>query len=148
MENFKKKLKKRILWSPFLFVIVVLISVFGIIFKARGSNEDIYDFITGFHFGFTIGILSVAVFYTIKYSIALRNEEKLRQLYIEEHDERTQYINSQIGGVGMAIIIVGLGIGTVIAGYVNEVMFFTFLGSLFFTLIVKVGLKLYYNNKY
>jgi|GEM_PF-6670044 len=48
----------------------------------------------------------------------------------------------------MAIIIVGLGIGTVIAGYVNEVMFFTFLGSLFFTLIVKIGLKLYYNNKY
>lgn len=148
MENFKKKLKKRILLSPLLFAIIVLISVFGIIYKARGSNEDIYDFITGFHFGFTIGILLVAVFYTIKYSIALRNEEKLRQLYIEEHDERTQYINSQIGGVGMTIIIVGLGIGTVIAGYVNEVMFFTFLGSLLFTLIVKNGLRLYYNNKY
>lgn len=148
MENYKEKLKKRVLWSPVLFVSIVLISIFGVVYKTQRSTEHIDGFITGFHLGFTAGILAVAIFYTIKYSIALRNEEKLRKLYIEEHDERTQYINSQIGGVGIAIIMIGLGVSTVIAGFVNEVMFFTSLGALFFTITVKLGLKLYYNNKY
>lgn len=148
MENFRVELKKRILVVPIASAVIILVTVLGIIYKAEGSNEGVSDFISGFHFGFTIGILGVSIVLAIKYAIALRDEEKLRKLYIKETDERTLYIQSQIGGAGINIIIAGLAIGTVIAGYMNEVAFFTLLGAVFFTGAVKITLKVFYNHKY
>lgn len=83
-----------------------------------------------------------------KISAALKDEEKLKKLYITENDERHQYISAKIGGIGINIVIGCLTLGAVISGYFHEVVFFTLIATMLFAVIVKLVLTLVYSKKY
>lgn len=59
------------------------------------------DFIAGMSLGMCVGIAMVAIFYIIQMTLALRNEEKLKKLYISETDERIALIRTKAGGTGI-----------------------------------------------
>jgi hypothetical protein len=82
-----------------------------------------------------------------KYIAALKSDEKLTALYIAENDERNRFIEAQIGGKGINVILGALALGTAISGFINSVVFITMLCALMFSTLVKVVLKLYYNKK-
>lgn len=134
LTRFKAKLKKRLMWAGIYNLFVVLI-----IFVNRyvGNQYSISDMASGFTTGFFIGIQFLVIIGMFKIQSALKDEAKLKMLYIKEHDERTLVINEKIGGLGINLIIAGLGLATVITIYIDQTVFLTILGVLQFTVLVK-----------
>ena len=78
----------------------------------------------------------------------MRDEKTLKRLYIEENDERSIMIMQKTGAIGMTICNVGLAFAAVIAGFFNQVAFFSLFGAAVFTALVKGFFKLYYHCKF
>ncbi len=143
LARFRSKLKKRLMWAGVYNLFVVLIILVN---RYLGNKFSFSDMASGFTTGFFIGIELLVVIGMLKIQSALKDDAKLRALYIKEHDERTIAIENKIGGLGINLIIAGLGLATVITIYIDQTIFFTILATLQFTVLVKGGLKLYYHK--
>lgn len=140
MENFQKKVHKRLIFAGiYCAIVLTLIAVSMII--------GLDDSATAFTLGFGIGIETVVIFFMGKYLGALKSEDKLKKLYIEENDERRKHINAQIGGTGINISILFFALAMLVFNYFNQTVFFTLLAVTLFNVIVKIVLELYYNKK-
>lgn len=147
MEQFRKSLKKRLIFLVSLNCIMVLLIVLtGIFVDKTGDNID--EFIRGFRTGIYIAVQLPILIFVIKYIQAFRNEQKIKKLYIEENDERTKFIRDKIGGLGFLFTVAIIAVATVIAGFLNYTVFFTLLAVTFFMVSVRASLKLYYRSKY
>lgn len=72
-----------------------------------------------------------------------KNWHRQLEQHIKENDECTIMIMQKTGAMGMAICNIGLGFSTVIAGFFNQIVFFSLLGATAFTALVKGFFKLY-----
>ena len=149
MEEFKKRLLHRqiFIWAG------MLLACFVFIISSRFEKvETVPEFMRGFIDGFQAGVaacfLGVLIIFAVKYFIAIRRPDKLKNLYIFETDERRMFIKQKTGNIGMNIIIYGLAVGTAVAGNLNNTVFFTLLGACLFVTSVRGIMKLYYNRKY
>lgn len=150
MENFKKVIKRRMhLAAIFNCLAVVFISFTGYRqnVMANGSG-NISDMIRGFQTGVFIGLQLFMVILITKYRKAIKSEDSLKKLYIEENDERKKLIQDKIGGTGLNFIIGSAATAVVISGFFSETIFITLLAVLMFIILVKGFLKLYYRNKF
>lgn len=117
MEKFKNSLKVRLVGSSIYCAAVVTLIVLGVF---RPGDAHVSDFIAGFCMGLCIGIAFVVIFYMLKCIAALRNEEKLKKLFIKENDERIRMIQSKAGSSGITIAVGGLLLGAMVAGYYDK----------------------------
>lgn len=140
MENFKRKLRNRIIVTAIYCVIVLALII-------AAAVADFNDVATSFNLGFGTGIGAVAVFFMIKYCGALKNEEKLKKLYIEEHDERQKHVDALVGRTGINIIVLSFVLAMLITHYFSRTIFYTLLAATLFTVAVKAILGVYYNKK-
>ncbi|MBT2764965.1 hypothetical protein [Paenibacillus sp. ISL-20] len=145
MDKYKIKVKTRKNALSMVATATLLIYV-GLVFY-RGGLPDLPSFIKGFHTGAFIGVEVAVVFFLVKYIKASKNEAELKKQYIEENDERSVMIIKSASTLSVAIIIIGLGIAAVIAGFFNSLIFYTLLVCLFFVLIVFFTLWMYYAKK-
>lgn len=149
MEKFRVVLKKRvstgIALNGLAIVTIALMALYAR--KISVPNDDIADAIHGFQVGVVLGLQLVAGVFMAKYSKALKDDNELKKLYIEENDERTQLISYKAGKVGFCVILGGIGMATVISGFFNPLVFITLLAVLVFTVIVKSTLYMYYRRK-
>ncbi|MFA9380973.1 MAG: hypothetical protein ACERKO_07930 [Acetanaerobacterium sp.] len=144
MDDFRRILKRRLALARIYNGMVVLLLGIGYI---MGRENAAPDTAIGFASGFFIGIQFVMIYFMRKYHFALKDDEKLKSIYITENDERSKFIESQIGGTGVNVILGGIVLGTIVAGFLNETVFFTMLFTLLFSVLVKGMLKMYYNRK-
>ena len=77
-------------------LLLLIASVSGVI-PVRLENPHLSDYMSGFQLGLLSGILAVALFTIVRYQKALKDENRLKQLYYEEHDERNRYIHWKSG---------------------------------------------------
>ncbi|MVP00570.1 hypothetical protein [Paenibacillus lutrae] len=145
MDKYKIKVKTRKNVLSLVAAAMLLIYV-GLVFY-RGGLPALPSFIKGFHTGAFIGVEVAVVFFLIKYIKASKNEAELKKQYIEENDERGVMILKSASILSTAIIIIGLGIASVIAGFFNSLIFYTLLVCLLFVLIVFFTLWMYYAKK-
>lgn len=148
MENFKGVLKKRISWLAVLNLVAVVFIVAGRMYSNEPSLGHVEGFIHGVQVGLVAAVLGVVIIRILKYRAAVQNETKLKQLYIEENDERTKLIRDKIGGVGFNFSLAAVALATAVAGYFDSTVFFTLLAVSFFLSMAKAGLKLYYSKTY
>ena len=148
MENFRRTLKRRILLSGALCLVLLALLLLNVFRVSPGADAHVNDFISGYNAGFTSAVLALTFVAALNYLFTLRNEQKLKKLYITETDERSRFINAKIGGMGMNLLLGGLCLGTIAAGYFNATVFFTLLGTVVFATVVKLGLLLVYSKKY
>src|SRR5690554_4473608 len=112
MKEFEKKVKKRIFFSR---IYIATIIIFIILTRIFSNDEIPLDFISGF----SVGIGAVMMFYMAQYHKALKSEEELEKLYIEETDERQQYIKSMIGSSSITASIVIFTLGMLVSSFFN-----------------------------
>lgn len=147
MMNYRIMLKKRLIWlicfNCIALILIVLSGMHGS--KTVGNAED---FINGFQIGIFIGAQLSIIYLVVKYIKGLKNEEKLKILYIEENDERTKLIRDKIGGIGFFFSVAIITSATIIAGFFSKIVFFTLLAVTIFMVMVLASLKLYYKNRY
>lgn len=142
MEKFRKKLKTRkVVLQTYCGLIVVLIVCLNIFIPHEESFQ------IGFTLGAAVGTEILALIYMAKCNKALNDENLCKQLYIQEHDERQRYIQLQIGGTGLNIIIGSLLVATIISGFFNSIVFISLLSALLFSVLVKASLKFYFRSK-
>ncbi|MEK4072667.1 MULTISPECIES: hypothetical protein [Paenibacillus] len=142
MDKYKIKIKTRKNVLSLVAAATLLIYV-GLIFY-RGGLPDLPSFIKGFHTGAFIGVEVAVAFFLVRYIKASNNEAELKKQYIEENDERSVMILQRAGTLSTAIILIGMGIASVIAGFFNPLIFYTLLTCLLFVLIVFFALWMYY----
>ena len=73
MENFKKKLKTRMIIGSVYCCLVPLLAI--VLHFSMGETLS-----SGFTLGMATGIAAVVLFFVIQYAHALRSEEKIRKL--------------------------------------------------------------------
>lgn len=145
MDKYKIKIKTRKNVLSLVAAATLLIYV-GLIFY-RGGLPDLPSFIKGFHTGAFIGVEVAVAFFLVRYIKASNNEAELKKQYIEENDERSVMILQRAGTLSTAIILIGLGVASVIAGFFNPLIFYTLLTCLLFVLIVFFALWMYYTRE-
>lgn len=150
MERFKIVIKRRMallaVCSVLALALIVLPRVY--ISMVPGGTAEVSGFIYGFQVGISVGLEVIVILYTMKYAMVLKNENKLKALYVEENDERTKLIHDKIGGAGFNFALGAIATATVVAGFFNQTVFMTLLGVLVFIVLVKGSLKVYYRNKF
>lgn len=147
MEKFKETLHRRLYaLATYAGGLIVLMS-FGLIRPLAGSSEEIRAFMAGVNAGLLAVALAVVIISSVKYIRALKNEDKLKTLYIFEKDERRLYIQSMEGGAAIQLVLMGLTTAMIVAEFFDQTVFFTLLGTVVFTAAVKAVLKIVYTNK-
>lgn len=150
MESFKKVLQKRL---ALMVTFNVLSAGFILLTGALGNmaasgSESLTGMIQGFQIGIFVGLQIMVLVYISKYVKALKKEDVLRKLYVEENDERRRLIQDKIGGAGFNFVLGVIATATVISGFYHQIVFATLLGVLIFIVHVKAVLKIYYRNKF
>lgn len=105
------------------------------------------SFITGFILGLSAVGFVLSIRFIISYTSALKNDVKLKKLFISETDERTCEIEHKANSSAFSFIIYTFMLATIVSGYINSTVCFTLLAFLFFICIVKVAFRLYYSKK-
>jgi hypothetical protein len=145
MEKYRKTIKQRIGFAALYCAAVLAVIGLGLF---RPGDAHVSDYIAGMSLGMCLGIAFVAIFYMVMMARALRNDERLKKLYISETDERLMLIRTQAGGTSIVFSIAGLLLGALVAGYYSAEVFFTLVGATLFVSLVVGCLKGYYWVKY
>ena len=127
-----------------LVVTLILCMHFFIVKSVNGASGNLFCFLEGG----VVGLDLVAMFYMIQYRKALGDDEKLRKMYNEEHDERIQFIKQKAGFPVFTAASVVLIVGGVVAGYINSTVSYTMAACGIFIILYQLSLKLYFTKKY
>ena len=155
MEQYKEKLKLQNLFLGICCGILALFAVF-----AAGSELGMFPFFSpavrnshwasgwhGYIFGASIGIFSAMLGFLIRNSRAMKNDKKLKELYVKEHDERTIRIQTLAGNMTMKCLLwMGL-VASIIAGYFSITVSITILACIFVSSAINLILIAYYCKK-
>lgn len=105
-------------------------------------------FVKGLQIGAFLGLQTLLLWQILKTSTTLRSEEALKAQYVYEHDERRALIYAKMGGHPINWTLGGLATAAIIAAFFDATIFFTLLGALLFTALIKGAHKIYYLNHY
>lgn len=155
METYREKLKIQNVTLAVACVILAVFCVLGFLGEAgivnltpAAGDSHWQSQWRGFISGASLGILALLLFGLIRNLLALRDENKLKKLYIKESDERQAQICTLAMSAAMrASLILGL-VAVVVAGYFSVTVSLTLLASLFAVSLATIGFKLYFMRKY
>lgn len=145
--EFRKKLRARnrytivaILGTGALFLVLML--------SRREQLSAMLDFAQGFELGAFLGMIGGLLLSLINNLGALRKPARLKELYIKETDERNLLIQQKTGLWGFSLMVFGLLLASIVAGFFDQTVFLTLLGALGFLSLIQLVLKLYYRRLY
>jgi hypothetical protein len=155
MELYKEKLK---LENRILAVIAAILALFTVLSIAAEAGLIALSPIAGdshwqsqwrgFICGASMGILGLILFGLVRNSQALKDEQKLKKLYIKEHDERTIQIWTAARAEAMRLfLLIGLA-AAIIAGYFSITVSLTILACIVSLSLLGLGFKVYYSKKF
>ena len=155
MEQYKEKLK---ITNIFLSICCAVLAIFAVL--AIGSELGWFSILHpatgdshwkstwyGYVFGAAIGVFSVMLACIIRNCRALKDEQKLKKLYVQIHDERTIQIQTLARNTAMQILLCAGLVATVIAGYFNITVSITIFVCIWISSSVNLLLIGYYNKK-
>lgn len=137
MEKFKSNIKKSLVMVVCL--ALILPSTLLIIDSKLGELA-VEGMTTSFMLGMLTAFEGMLIYLLIRFIRALRNEDKMKALYIEKNDERKEYIKKKMAMNTILMFAVGMYIAIVIAGYKNAIVFETLVYTMIgFGLILAVN---------
>jgi len=148
MEKYRNSLKKRLIFMCLGTALFAAANVLMLVFLDISGDEHRRGFIIGFQMGLGCCALGFLISFIIKYSSAMRSDEKLKKMQIDESDERKQLIYQKSGSSGMNFAMFGLAAASIAAGYFDFTVFITLICACFFVSLTRASLKIYYRRKY
>lgn len=156
MENYREKLKVDniiIAVAAFVLALFSLLSALGEagvipFFVPVGGDSHWQSMWRGFLSGAACAMLAFLIFGLIRNILALKDEKKLKKLYIKQNDERQWQIYTKAMCAAMrTTLILGL-VAVVVAGYFNMLVSITLLVAEFVISVMCLLFKLYYMKKF
>lgn len=149
MEKYKKTLRTRILFLILALIITAVVAIFSFTTSSELADSSHFtNSIKGMCSGMCFGFFVMSGLVCFRYFNALRNEETLNTLYIQEHDERKKAVRQSALEISYFITIFLLIIGIQIAGVFNNLIAITLFVVLFVHALTGAILKAYFHKKY
>ena len=144
LENYHEVLKKRErLYKSYISFALIFWGIGNFLLKDQARLNDLA---LGFINGLTLGIEIICVFWVFKIRKALKDDKMLRELYIDEHDERKNFIKLKSGSNLIGKIALGIFVASILASYFNMIVFYTLVITGIFLILVSLSLKLYWRK--
>lgn len=144
LENYHEVLKKRErLYKSYISFALIFWGIGNFLLK---DQARLNDSALGFINGLALGIEIICVFWVFKIRKALKDDKMLRELYIDEHDERKNFIKLKSGSNLIGKIALGIFVASILASYFNMVVFYTLVITGIFLVLVSLSLKLYWRK--
>ncbi|MBQ9898733.1 MAG: hypothetical protein IJM44_04690 [Ruminococcus sp.] len=140
MEDFRRSLEKKVIKYR-VFIVISLVGMLTLVIF--GKHNDGFNATSGF-FGGLCGVLAVQLIQTKK---ALRDDVRLKKMYIQSTDERNIQLVQKSSAAMFNIIVVGLGLATVVSNFFSSVVCCTLSVCLAFVFIVYGAVSAYYNRR-
>lgn len=135
LEAYRKKVQRRLVWMRLLAVIFVVAELVGSRFVPDGNASN-------YVWGMCVGGGFVALVVLFQQSKALKDDEKLRKMYIEEHDERKQAIRAKAGQPMVIYLSLGLAMTAAAVFFFNETVAITLALAAVAQMLVSLMVKL------
>ena len=155
MENYKEKLKKQNIVLSICIVILVLFSILGFASEAglisltpSTGNSHWQSLWRGFMSGAAMGVLALMLFGLIRNLLAMKDEKKLKKLYIKTHDERETQLFHNARSAAMSVFLIFGLIAVIVTGYFSAAVSITLLVCVCICSALCMCFKLYYSKKF
>ena len=155
MEVFREKLKIQNLAIGMCCFILALFSFLaaageaGIIgFMQPAVNDSHWQSMwRGIVMGMSVGILIVLIAFLIRNILALKDEKRLKKLYVETNDEREIQIWTAARSTAMQLFLMVGVVAAIVAGYFSMTVSITIIVCMFLQSITGFFCMLYYRIK-
>lgn len=145
LDTYSEELKSREKIYKFYISLAIIFIFIG---EAFLKDKFAYnDFIFGFIYGLLIGMEIFCVGKVIKINKARDDYSLLRQMYIEENDERQILIRLKSGYPILTNLSLAIFLFAILAGFINKAVFVTLLSVGVFQLLVSKAIRLYWRRK-
>lgn len=145
LDTYSEELKSREkIYKFYISLAIIFIFIGERLLKDKFAYND---FIFGFVYGLLIGMELFCVGKVIKINKARDDYSLLRQMYIEENDERQILIRLKSGYPILTNLSLAIFLFAILAGFINKVVFVTLLSVGVFQLLVSKAIRLYWRRK-
>ncbi|MEZ3455027.1 MAG: hypothetical protein K1W17_11785 [Oscillospiraceae bacterium] len=150
MEDFRKQVRKTLnIYRAVLIAAIVILIVLNVIeIAAELGEKSTNDLSNGFGTGVCASIITLMIVNVSRYSTALKNDEKLKKLYILETDERERLIYEKSNSSSFRAVIILLGLAAMVASFFSKPIFYTIVAIIIAIAFVQAAFKFYYRRKY
>lgn len=155
MEQFKKELQVSCHFTAVLCVILAVFSVMGFAAEAGlmeltpvSGDEHWQSMWRGMISGASAGVLALMLFGLIRSLRALKDDKKLKKLYVEANDERQIQIWTSARAAAMQITLLGGLVAGLIISYFHMTVGVTILALETIHALIAFGCKIYYSRKF
>jgi len=98
--------------------------------------------------GAAMGVGGLMLFGLIRNLLAMKDEKKLRKLYVKTHDERQTQLFHNARSAAMSVFLIFGLIAVIVTGYFNTTVSITLLVCVLSCSVTCMLFKLYYNKKF
>ena len=155
MEQYKENLKKQNIILTLCSTVLLLCSALafasemGLVDIAPSFPEKHWmSMWRGFVGGASTGLFALTAFALIRNLFAMRDEKKLKKLYVKTHDERTIQLFHNARSAAMSVFLIAGLIAVIVTGYFNPTISITILACVMVCSSLCLWFKLYYDKKY
>lgn len=155
MENYREKLKKQNILLSICIIILTIFSILGFAAEAElialiptAGNSHWHSQWRGFISGASMGVLALMLFGLIRNLLAMKDEKKLKKLYIQMHDERQTQLFHNARSAAMSVFLIAGLIAVIVTGYFNATVSITILACVLLCSVTCMLFKIYYDRKY
>lgn len=155
METYREKLKVQ---NAILIIGCVVLAAFCVLswlgeaeivnFAPSVKNSHWQSSWRGLLSGASVSILAALLFGLIQNLRALKDEKKLKKLYIREGDERQKQIYTNALCAAMRAMLILELVAMVVAGYFSMTVGLTLLATVFAASLMAMAFKLYFSRKF
>ena len=155
MELFREKIKVQ---NMAIGMCCLILSVFC--FLAAAGEAGIIGFMApatdnshwqsmwrGMTMGMSTGIMIVLIVFLVRNILALKDEKKLKKLYVQTNDEREIQIWTAARSTAMQIFLMFGVVAAIVAGYFSIAVSITIIACLFVQSLIGMGCSMYYRMK-
>ena len=144
LEKYREELiKKEKIYKAFIGFAMAFLGLGRFLLK---DNLLVNDSSLGFLTGLVLGINFICLYLIFKTKKALMDEKLLKEMYIREYDERERFIKLKSASSIISILAVGIFIVSILASYINIIVFYTLAITGGFLLLVGLVLKFYWRK--
>ena len=148
MENYRKKLKRKLLLFRIAYIVMLILSIaFQVLMEMgviRSAVSDYHNPWTPCLFGTAITM----IIYAGTTQKALKNEAKLQELYVAQTDERLRLIGQAAFTLSSNIFIVALFLSAMVFAFISETVYYTLMAVIVIWVLIAVLCDAYYRKKY
>ena len=135
MEQYKETLRMKTILMGISCIMLLIFSILGFgnelgwftVFQPLAGDSHWHSYWYGLISGGSIGIFMLLLYFLIRNIRAMKNERKLKTLYIKENDERMLKIWTHARSAAMQVtLLIGMVVG-IVSGYFSRTVSLTIL---------------------